>query len=53
MNTDFCYSGYSWRVFQFNRFVGFVVANSEADAYRKAKARYGEYVWVERVACPI
>ena len=45
------YTEYSWRVFQHNRFVGYVVAYSETDAYRKAKEQYGNYVLVERYAC--
>jgi hypothetical protein len=52
MNTQMCYAGISWRVFQHNRFVGYVVAMSEIDALRKAKEKYGEYIWVERVVCP-
>lgn len=46
MNTT-----YEWRVFQNNRFIGYVVAASETDAYRKAKEKYGDYVLVERVSC--
>lgn len=46
---DYCYSGYSWRVFQHNRFVGYVVAMSETDAYRKAKEKFGNDLWVERI----
>jgi len=51
MNTTFCYSGISWRVFQNNRFVGYVVAMSEIDALRKAQEKYGKYILVERVSC--
>jgi hypothetical protein len=49
MITTNCYAGYSWRVFQHNRFVGYVVAMSETDAVRKANDKYGYYIWIERV----
>jgi hypothetical protein len=49
MITSNCYAGYSWRVFQHNRFVGYVVALSETDAVRKANDKYGYYIWIERV----
>lgn len=49
MITTNCYASYSWRVFQHNRFVGYVVAFSEIDAYRKANSKYGDYIWIERV----
>jgi hypothetical protein len=49
MTTAFCYSGISWRVFQHNRFVGYVVAASMTDAIRQASAKYGSYIWVERM----
>lgn len=49
MTTTNCYAGYSWRVFQHNRFVGYVVALSETDAMRKAQDKYGRYIWIERV----
>jgi hypothetical protein len=52
MKTTFCYSGISWRVFQHNRFVGYVVAMSEYDALRKAQEKYGDYILVERISCP-
>jgi len=53
MNTDYCYARYSWRVFQHNRFVGYVMAMSELDALRKAKEKFGSYLWVERIVdCP-
>ena len=45
----YCYSGYSWRVFQNNRFIGYVVALSETDAYRRAQDKYGSYIWIERI----
>lgn len=49
--TDtYCYAGFSWRVFHNNRFVGYIVAMSGTDAYKKAQDKYGKYVWVERVA---
>lgn len=50
MTNAFCYAGYSWRVMQNNRFVGYVVAMSETDALRKAIAKFGKLVWVERMA---
>lgn len=50
MNTANCYAGYSWRVVKNNRFVGYVVAMSEADALRKAAEKFGKLVWVERMA---
>jgi hypothetical protein len=49
MTDTYCYAGFSWRVFHNNRFVGYVVAMSGTDAYRKAQDKYGKYVWVERV----
>lgn len=49
MNTANCYAGFSWRVFQHNRFVGYVVAMSELDALRKANDKFGSYVLVERI----
>lgn len=49
MNTNFCYSGYTWRVFQHNRFVGYVHSSSANHAYLIAKEKYGDYIWVERV----
>jgi len=52
MNTNFCYSGYSWRVVQNNRFVGYVVALSETDALRKAAEKFGSNLWVERLVAP-
>jgi hypothetical protein len=49
MTTTNCYAGYSWRVFQNNRFVGYIVALSETDAMRKAQDKYGRYIWIERM----
>jgi hypothetical protein len=40
MTDTFCYAGFSWRVFHNNRFVGYVVAMSGTDAYRKAQDKY-------------
>jgi hypothetical protein len=45
-----CYAGYTWRVFQHNRFVGYVVSFSETDATRKASEKYGKDIWLERIA---
>lgn len=50
MKTINNYTGYSWRVVKNNRFVGYVVAMSEADAMRKAFEKFGRMVWVERVS---
>lgn len=50
MNTTETLTAYSWRVFKNNRFVGYVVSFSQYDAYRKAKDKYGENVWLERLA---
>jgi hypothetical protein len=52
MVTTNCYAAYSWRVFQNNRFVGYVVAFSMIDAQRKAKDKYGDYIWIEKVTAP-
>ncbi len=49
MNTINSYSAISWRVFQNNRFVGYVVAFSQYDAYAKARDKYGDYIWLEKV----
>jgi hypothetical protein len=49
MITSNCYIAYSWRVFQYNRFVGYVVAMSENDAMRRAQDKYGQYIWMERM----
>lgn len=50
MNNDFCYSGYSWKVFRFSHtFVGYVVASSQYQAQIIAKEKYGDFVWIERV----
>jgi hypothetical protein len=49
MKTMNCYSGYTWRVFQNNRFVGYVVSMSSIDAMRKANEKFGKYIWIERV----
>lgn len=52
MFTKNCYAGYTWRVVQNNRFVGYIVALSEWDAVRKANAKYGNNIWVERMVAP-
>ena len=49
MNTTNCYAGCSWRVFQHGRFVGYVVAFSEYDAWQKAKDKYGSDLRIEKV----
>lgn len=40
----------TWRVYQNNRFVGYVLAWAEREAVFRAKERYGIYVRVERVS---
>jgi hypothetical protein len=47
--NDFCYAGYTWRVFCNNRFAGYVVAMSQYDAYNKACDKYGKNIWIERI----
>jgi len=49
MNTDACLAAFSWRVFQHNRFVGYVVAFSQYDAYNKAAEKYGDGIRLEKV----
>jgi len=52
MTTANCYAGYTWRVFANNKFAGYIVALSEFDAMKKAQAKYGDYIWIERVSAP-
>lgn len=52
MTNAFCYATYSWRVFSNNRFAGYVTALSEFDAMRKAKDKFGNNIWIERVIDP-
>ena len=52
MNTNNCYTAYSWRVFQNNRFVGYIVSFSQTDALRKAQEKYGDHIWIERITAP-
>lgn len=52
MNTTYCYAAISWRVFQHGRFVGYIVAFSSYDAYRKAKDKYGNDIRIEQVLAP-
>ena len=52
MNTTNCYCAISWRVFQHGRFVGYIVAFSSYDAYRKAKDKYGSDIRIEQVLAP-
>jgi hypothetical protein len=47
--NDFCYAGYTWRVFSNNRFAGYVIALSEFDAMKKAQDKFGLYIWIERI----
>lgn len=49
MTTAHCYAAFSWRVFQNNRFVGYVVAFSQYDAYNKARDKYGDNVRLEKI----
>jgi len=51
MNTNQCLAAFSWRVFQHNRFVGYIVAFTQYDAYNKAKDKYGEGLRLEKVYC--
>ena len=50
MNTTNCYTAISWRVFQYGRFVGYVIAFSSYDAYRKAKDKFGRDIRIEQVS---
>ena len=52
MNTDACLAAFAWRVFKDNRFIGYVVAFSQYDAYNKARDKYGENVRLERITAP-
>lgn len=52
MNTNACLAAFAWRVFKDNRFIGYVVAFSQYDAYNKAKDKYGNNIWLERVTAP-
>lgn len=40
---------YTWRVWKNNRFAGYVVDISEVRAYIKAKEKFGDNTWIERV----
>lgn len=40
---------HTWRVWQNNRFAGYVTAVSENEAYRKAKEKFGSNLRLERV----
>jgi hypothetical protein len=50
MTNANCYAGYSWRVFCGNKFAGYVVALSQIDAMRKAQAKFGNNIWIERLS---
>jgi hypothetical protein len=50
MTNANCYAGYSWRVFCNNRFAGYIVAFSQIDAMRKAQAKFGNNIWIERLS---
>lgn len=39
---------YIWRVFQNNRFAGYVSSPSQFNAYEKAREKYGQNIWVEK-----
>lgn len=39
---------YTWQVWKFNRFAGYVLAFSEWEALAKAKQTYGDNLYVER-----
>lgn len=44
MNTE-----YIWRVYKFNKFIGYVLSFSAIDAMRKANDKFGSYILIERV----
>lgn len=51
MTNTFCYSGYAWKVYRFSHtLVGYVHASSQYEAQIKAKEKFGQYVWIERVS---
>lgn len=52
MNTNWCYSGFGWRVYRDNSIVGYVVASSENGAYSLAKDKYGATIRVEKISAP-
>lgn len=52
MTTNQCLAGISWRVFQHGRFVGYVVAFSQYEAWIKARDKYGNDIRIERVLAP-
>jgi hypothetical protein len=53
MNTNFCYSGITWKVYRYSHtLVGYVVASSQYQAHILAKEKFGDFVWIERVRCP-
>lgn len=52
MNTNWCYSGYGWRVFRDNTLVGYVVASSQDNAYYLAKDKYGNNIRIEKITAP-
>jgi hypothetical protein len=47
-----CYASYSWRVFQNNRFIGYVVAFTMTDANRRATEKYGKNIRIEKISAP-
>lgn len=49
MTTAQCLAGMSWRVFKHGRFVGYVVAFSQYDAWRKAKEKFGNDLRIEPI----
>jgi|LakMenE01Jun11ns_1017448.scaffolds.fasta_scaffold9846247_3 hypothetical protein len=52
MNTNFCYSGITWKVYRYSHtLVGYVVASSQYQAQILAKEKFGDFVWIERVRC--
>lgn len=52
MNTDWCYSGFGYRVYKNNILVGYVVSSCEKSALTLAQQKYGKYVIVSRVSAP-
>jgi hypothetical protein len=44
-----CYASFSWRVYQSGRFIGYVVAFTQYDAWSKAKDKYGSDLRIEKM----
>jgi hypothetical protein len=48
MNTNNCYAGCSWRVYKYGKFVGYIVAFTQYDAWQKAREKYGSDIRIEK-----